>query len=73
LYIHADHHQLEVKMLEGLHRLAAVGASVIVVSTGVMETAKKLYDSIGFQEKETGRFWVKEINSCPWLKTRTAP
>jgi ABC-type multidrug transport system ATPase subunit len=61
LYIHADHHQLEVKMLEGLQRLAAVGASVIVVSTGVMETAKKLYDSIGFQEKGTGCCGMKEI------------
>jgi mycothiol synthase len=50
-------------MLEGLQRLAAMRASEVVVSTGAMEAADKFCDSIGFQEKETGRFWVKEINS----------
>jgi mycothiol synthase len=48
-------------ILEGLQRLVAMRASEAVVSTGAMEAANELYDSIGFQEKVTGRFWVKEI------------
>lgn len=54
-------HLARALMLEGLRRLQAHGAREVVVSTGGMEPANRLYDSLGFSESETGWFWVKKF------------
>jgi GNAT superfamily N-acetyltransferase len=47
-------------MSQGLRRLQALGGREGIVSTGSAEAANRLYDSIGFNEKEVGRYWKKE-------------
>lgn len=61
---HPDHRRqglAQTLMLEGLHRLRARGASDVVVETGDMIPANRLYDSLGFTETYTGHVWRKAI------------
>lgn len=44
-------------MFEGLRRLKALGAADVIVGTGDMEPANRLYESVGFPEIYTGYFW----------------
>ena len=44
-------------MIEGLHRLKALGADDVSVDTGDMIPANRLYDSIGFTEVCLGHVW----------------
>ncbi|MFN8486187.1 MAG: GNAT family N-acetyltransferase [Caldilineaceae bacterium] len=48
-------------MLEGLHRLKAVGAIDVSVDTGDMIPANRLYNSIGFTEVYLGHVWRKVV------------
>jgi len=59
---HPDHRQkglAQALMIEGLHRLQAMGALDATVETGDMIPANKLYDSIGFTEVRQGTYWRK--------------
>lgn len=47
-------------MFEGLHRLAALGATDATVGTGDDLAANALYDSVGFTEAYFGHTWTKE-------------
>jgi mycothiol synthase len=60
---HPDHRRQGLAlalMLEGLHRLQAVGAREVTVDTGSMEAANRLYDSVGFTERYKGYSWRLE-------------
>jgi len=46
-------------MLEGLHRLRAIGAFDVLVGTGDQIAANRLYDSIGFTEVHRERVWTR--------------
>lgn len=46
-------------MMEGLHRLKALGAADVSVETGDMIPANRLYDSMGFTEICLGHVWRK--------------
>ncbi len=48
-------------MLEGLHRLKALGAQDVIVETGDMIPANRLYDSLGFTETSKGFVWRKTL------------
>ena len=48
-------------MVEGLHRLKALGATDVIVDTGDMIPANRLYDSIGFTEVCRGHTWRKKV------------
>jgi hypothetical protein len=48
-------------MVEGLHRLKALGAVDVSVDTGDMIPANRLYDRIGFTEVCLGHVWRKEF------------
>lgn len=56
---HRRHGLARTLMLEGLHRLQALGAVDVVVETGDMIPANRLYDSIGFTEVYKGYVWQK--------------
>lgn len=61
---HPDHRQrglARALMIEGLHRLQALGAADVVVETGDMIPANRLYDSLGFTERYKGHVWEKTI------------
>lgn len=46
-------------MVEGLRRLAARGAVDVIVGTGDMVPANRLYDAMGFTEVYRGHIWKK--------------
>jgi hypothetical protein len=46
-------------MQEGLLRLRAIGAIDVMVGTGDMIPANRLYDSLGFTEAYKGHIWQK--------------
>jgi mycothiol synthase len=58
---HPDHQQkglAKALMQEGLRRLRARGAINVVVETGDMIPANRLYSGLGFTEMYQGRYWV---------------
>jgi ribosomal protein S18 acetylase RimI-like enzyme len=61
---HPDHRRQGLAlalMIEGLHRLKALGAADVLVGTGDMEPANRLYEAVGFSETHTGYFWRKVL------------
>ena len=46
-------------MVEGLHRLRALGAETACLGTGDMVPANKLYEAVGFTEAYWGSTWKK--------------
>ena len=59
---HPDHQRkglARALMLEGLHRLKALGAQDVTVETGDMIPANRLYDGLGFTETSKGFVWRK--------------
>ena len=59
---HPDHQRrglARALMLEGLHRLRALGAQDATVDTGDMLPANRLYDGMGFTEAYRGYEWRK--------------
>ncbi|MEZ4679042.1 MAG: N-acetyltransferase [Caldilineaceae bacterium] len=56
---HRRHGLAQTLMVEGLHRLKALGATDVIVDTGDMIPANRLYDSIGFTEVCRGHVWRK--------------
>ncbi len=59
---HPDHRRkrlAQTLMIEGLHRLKALGAETVYVETGDMEAANALYESVGFTEVYRGYYWRK--------------
>lgn len=61
--VHPDHRQkglAKALMQEGLQRLRAHGAVDVVVETGDMVPANRLYTSMGFTEMYKGYFWRRE-------------
>lgn len=56
---HQRHGLARTLMVEGLHRLRALGAVDVIVDTGDMIPANRLYDGIGFSETEKGSVWRK--------------
>lgn len=61
---HPDHQQKglgKALMQEGLLRLKAWGATSVVVETGDMIPANRLYTSMGFSEVYKGYYWLKEL------------
>ncbi len=59
---HPDHRQkglARALMLEGMHRLKALGATEVTVGTGDMVPANQLYESVGFPETYKGYHWRK--------------
>ncbi|MFZ0546808.1 MAG: GNAT family N-acetyltransferase [Candidatus Promineifilaceae bacterium] len=63
---HPDHRQkglARALMQEGLRRLKALGAVDVVVETGDMIPANRLYASLGFTEMYNGCYWTKWVFS----------
>lgn len=61
---HPEHQQkglAKALMQEGLHRLKAQGATSVIVETGDMIPANRLYNSLGFTEMYKGYYWLREI------------
>jgi GNAT superfamily N-acetyltransferase len=61
---HPDHrrkHLASTLIRIGLQCLTDIGGNQVVVSTGPMEPANRLYESIGFEEKAIGHIWEKPI------------
>lgn len=58
---HRRHGLARTLMVEGLHRLRALGAADVSVDTGDMIPANRLYDSIGFTKVCLGHVWRKEF------------
>ncbi len=61
---HPDHQQkglAKALMQEGLHRLKQWGAQAVVVETGDMIPANRLYTSMGFTEMYKGYYWLREM------------
>lgn len=58
---HRRHGLAQALMVEGLHRLKALGATDVTVDTGDMIPANRLYDSMGFSEVCRGHVWRKEF------------
>jgi ribosomal protein S18 acetylase RimI-like enzyme len=61
---HPDYRQkglAKALMQEGLHRLKALGAVDVVVETGDMVPANRLYTSMGFTEMYKGNYWLREM------------
>lgn len=58
---HQRHGLARGLMVEGLRRLKALGAVDVIVDTGDMIPANRLYDSIGFTEVCLGHVWRKEF------------
>jgi ribosomal protein S18 acetylase RimI-like enzyme len=61
---HPDHQRrglARTLMIEGLHRLQALGVADVTVDTGDMIPANRLYDSLGFGEVQLGRVWRKRV------------
>lgn len=56
---HRRHGLAQSLLVEGLHRLRALGAVEVTVGTGDMIPANRLYDSIGFTEVQKGYVWQK--------------
>jgi predicted N-acetyltransferase YhbS len=59
---HPDHRRKRLAralMVEGLHRLRALGATDVYVDTGDAVPANALYDAVGFTEAYTGHVWRK--------------
>ena len=59
---HPDHRRkglARILMLEGMHRLKALGAAEVTVGTGDMVPANRLYESVGFPEVYKGYHWRK--------------
>ncbi len=59
---HPDHRRkglAQVLMIEGLHRLKALGAVQVAVETGDAIAANALYESLGFTEAYTGHDWQR--------------
>jgi len=57
---HPDHRRRGAAlalMQEGLQRLQVLGAEAVMVGTGDMEPANRLYDALGFNEVVRGRDW----------------
>ena len=63
---HPDHLRLGLArslMFAGLHRLKALGATDVYVSTGDMIPANALYEAVGFTEAYAGYEWVKVMQA----------
>jgi GNAT superfamily N-acetyltransferase len=58
---HRRHGLAQALMIEGLHRLKALGATDVIVDTGDMIPANRLYDSMGFTEVCRGHSWRKTL------------
>lgn len=58
---HRRHGLARALMIEGVHRLKALGAADVGVDTGDMIPANRLYESIGFSEVCLGHVWRKEF------------
>lgn len=58
---HRRHGLARTLLMEGLHRLKALGAVDVSVDTGDMIPANRLYDSIGFTEVCLGHVWRKSL------------
>ena len=56
---HQRHGIARTLMVEGLLRLHSLGAADVIVDTGDMIPANRLYDSIGFSETQRGSVWCK--------------
>jgi ribosomal protein S18 acetylase RimI-like enzyme len=59
---HPEHRRrrlAQVLMVEGLYRLQALGAEDVVVETGDMIPANRLYDSLGFSERDQAYVWER--------------
>lgn len=59
---HPDHQRkglAKALMIEGLHRVKALGAQAVTVETGDQLPANRLYESLGFTEAYKGYGWVK--------------
>jgi GNAT superfamily N-acetyltransferase len=59
---HPDHRRkglARALMVEGLHRLKALGATDVYVETGDAVPANELYDAVGFAEAYRGHVWRK--------------
>lgn len=60
---HPDHRErglAKALMQEGLHRLKTLGAIDVIVGTGDMLPANRLYDSLGFTEMYKGNYWLRK-------------
>lgn len=60
---HPDHQRkglARALMLDGLHRLNALGAVDVFVDTGDQVAANKLYEAVGFTEAYKGYIWQKK-------------
>lgn len=60
---HPDHRQkglAKALMQEGLYRLKARGAVRVVVETGDMAPANRLYASLGFTDMYRGHYWLSD-------------
>ncbi len=63
---HPDHQRkglAHALMLDGLHRLKALGAVDVFVDTGDQVAANKLYEVVGFTEAYKGYIWRKLLSS----------
>ena len=59
---HPDHLRrklAQAAMVEGLRRLAALGAAMAEVGTGDMVAANRLYESLGFTDVDIDHAWRK--------------
>lgn len=59
---HQRHGLAQALMQEGLLRLRELGAVDVIVDTGDMIPANRLYDGIGFVEVCKGNYWCKRWN-----------
>jgi GNAT superfamily N-acetyltransferase len=59
--MHQRHGLARALMLEGMHRLRALGALTAHVDTGDREPANALYDAMGFSEAYRGHYWRKRL------------
>jgi GNAT superfamily N-acetyltransferase len=58
---HRRHGLARALMVEGLYRLRELGAADVVVETGEMVAANRLYDSLGFAERYQGYVWERVL------------
>lgn len=61
---HPDHRQrslAQALMLEGMHRASELGLIGVEVSTGDLEAANTLYDSLPFSHRFGGSFWHLDL------------
>ncbi len=64
LCTHPDHRRrglAQALILEGLHRVKALGANAVLVDTGDMIAANTIYDVVGFTEAYRGSVWRRSL------------